>query len=143
MLRLRIQWTQPSRSIKVATRRVTAGCGSDVPWASRKMTRRLPEGPWDPTKIPRIQILMSPDVFLVGANGDPSPQVETQIGQTPSVREVQLDEPHRSHNPKVGGSNPPPPPKRAQVSADPKGSAPLLPGSQPEDYPKVGCHSAA
>jgi len=32
----------------------------------QKMTRRLPEGRWDPTKIPRIQILMSQDIFLVG-----------------------------------------------------------------------------
>ena len=38
---------------------------SGVARASEKMTRRLPEGPWDPTKIPRIQILMSQDGFLV------------------------------------------------------------------------------
>jgi hypothetical protein len=52
----------------------------------KRMTRRLPEGPWDPTKIPRIQILMSRVVFLVGADGVPFPQVETQIGRTRSVR---------------------------------------------------------
>src|ERR1700722_13910119 len=75
------------------------------PW---KMTRRLPEGPWDPTKIPRIQILMSRVVFLVGTGGIPFPQVESQIGRTVSVRKIQLDKTDRSHNPKVGGSNPPP-----------------------------------
>ena len=72
------------------------------------MTRRLPEGPWDPTKIPRIQILMSQDVLLVGVGGVSFPLVETLIGPTRSVRKIQLDELHRSHNPKVGGSNPPP-----------------------------------
>jgi hypothetical protein len=60
------------------------------------MTRRLPEGPWDPTKIPRIQILMSQDVFLVGVGDVAFPQVESQIGRTRSVREIQLDEVHRS-----------------------------------------------
>src|ERR1700722_17365260 len=58
------------------------------PW---KMTRRLPEGPWDPTKIPRIHILMSRVVFLVGTGGIPFPQVESQIGRTVSVRKIQLD----------------------------------------------------
>ena len=80
-----------------ATRRVTAGCRSGVPWASRKMTRRLPEGSvGSTTKIPRIQILMSPDVLLVGTGRVPFPQLEGRIGQTRSVRKVQLDEPHRS-----------------------------------------------
>ena len=40
------------------------------------MTRRLPEGPWDPTKIPRIQILMSQGDFLVGVGGVAFTQVE-------------------------------------------------------------------
>ena len=62
------------------------------------MTRRLPEGPWDPTKIPRIQILMSRVVFLVGVGGATSSQVESQIGRTRSVRQVQLDGTNRSHN---------------------------------------------
>ena len=43
-----------------------------------RTTRRLPEGPWDPTKIPRIQILMSQDVCLVGVGVVPFPQVERQ-----------------------------------------------------------------
>ena len=55
------------------------------------MTRRVPEGPWDPTKIPRIQILMSWVVFLVETGGIPFPQVESQIGRTRSVRKIQLD----------------------------------------------------
>ena len=42
------------------------------------MTRRVPEGPWDPSKIPRIQILMSQDVCLVGVGVVPFPQVERQ-----------------------------------------------------------------
>ena len=42
---------------------------------------------------------MSRDAFLVGAGGVPSPQVEGQIGQTRSVRKIQLDEPHQSRNP--------------------------------------------
>jgi hypothetical protein len=37
--------------------------------ALRRMTRRLPEGPWDLTKIPRIPFWMSQDVFLVGVGG--------------------------------------------------------------------------
>jgi len=41
-----------------------------------EVTRRLPEGPWDPTKIPRIQILMSLDAFLVGMGGVIFTQVE-------------------------------------------------------------------
>jgi hypothetical protein len=72
------------------------------------VTRRLPEGPWDPKKIPRIQILMSRDVFLVRVGGPPFPQLEGQIGRTRSVHAFQLDGADRSHNPKVGGSNPPP-----------------------------------
>ena len=46
------------------------------------MTRRLPEGPWDPTKIPRIQILMSKGVFLVRVCGVALAQIEGQIGRT-------------------------------------------------------------
>ena len=53
---------------------------------SQKMTRRLPEGPWDPTKIPRIQISMSQKVFLVAVGGVSFPQVEGQIGRTRPVR---------------------------------------------------------
>jgi hypothetical protein len=41
------------------------------------MTRRLPEGPWDPTKIPRTQIFMSQGAFLVARDGVPFSQVET------------------------------------------------------------------
>jgi hypothetical protein len=88
------------------------------PGVSLEMTRRLPEGPWDPTKIPRIQILMSQVVFLVGMGGLPSPQVEGQIEHTRAVREIQLDGPHRSHNPKVGGSNPPPATKRTKEEGE-------------------------
>ena len=55
-----------------------------------------PEGRWDPTKIPRIQVLMSPCVLLVGVGGVFVPQVESQIGRTRSVREIQLDELHSS-----------------------------------------------
>jgi hypothetical protein len=72
------------------------------------MTRRLPEGPLDPTKIPRIPILVSQDVFLVSMGGVSLPLLEDQIGRTRSVRRVQLDGTNRSHNPKVGGSNPAP-----------------------------------
>ena len=85
-----------SRSFKDVTRRVTAGCGSGVPWASRKMTRRLPEGRWDLRKIPRISILMSQDDLLVGAGSVTFTQVEGQIGGTRLVRKIQLDERHRS-----------------------------------------------
>ena len=75
---------------------------------SKEVTRGLHEGPWDPTKIPRIQILMSQDIFLAEAGGEPCPQVEGQMERTGSVRKVLLDVTDRSHNPRVGGSNPPP-----------------------------------
>ena len=51
---------------------------------------------------------MSQLVFLVGVGVVLFTQVESQISQTRSVRLVQLDRTNRSHNPKVGGSNPPP-----------------------------------
>ena len=51
-------------------------------WGTWRMTRRLPEGPWDPSKVPRIQILMSQDVFLVGASVVLSPQVEDRVGRS-------------------------------------------------------------
>jgi hypothetical protein len=41
------------------------GWADGSPAGLSEMTRRLPEGPRDPTKIPRIQILMSLAVFLV------------------------------------------------------------------------------
>jgi hypothetical protein len=39
---------------------------------------------------------MSLERFLIGASGGPSPQVEGIVKQIRSVREIQLDEPHRS-----------------------------------------------
>jgi hypothetical protein len=57
------------------------------------MTRGLPEGRCDPTKIPRIQIFRSRDGFLVAADVGTFPQVETQIGRTCNVRSDQLDRP--------------------------------------------------
>jgi hypothetical protein len=102
------------------------------------VTRRLPEGPWDPTKIPRIQILMSRDVFLVRVGGPPFPQVESQIGRTRSVHAFQLDGTDRSHNPKVGGSNPPPPlterRKGPLLGSGPSGT----PGGIPRQIPRTG-----
>ena len=59
----------PARSLKEATRmgldlvRIRPSVGPE------KMTRGLPEGPWDPTKIPRIQNLMSGVEFLLGMGG--------------------------------------------------------------------------
>jgi len=71
-----------------------------------KMTRRLPEGRWDPTKIRRIQNLMSEVGSLVCVGGVQLSQVESQIGRTRSVRKIQLDGTNPSHNPKIGGSHP-------------------------------------
>ena len=73
------------------------------PLASQKMTRRLPEGSWDPTKIPRFQNLMSEARSQVGVGGIQSSQVKALVEGTRKVREIQLDGLRRSHNPKVGG----------------------------------------
>src|ERR1700722_12653173 len=69
------------------------------------MTRRLPEGPWDPTKIPRFLILMSQDDFLVGVGSLIFPQVEGQTRRTRSVRKNQLDGTNGSHNPTISVSS--------------------------------------
>jgi hypothetical protein len=39
------------------------------------MARGLPEAPWDPTKIPRIQIFMSEAGSQVDVSGVPSSQL--------------------------------------------------------------------
>jgi hypothetical protein len=100
------------------------------------MTRRVPEGPWDPTKIPRIQILMSQDVCLVGVGVVPFPQVERQsdeldesvdsswtdrIGLITRRSEVQIL---------------PPPPMKAQERATPREWPFLLPPA--ESLPRTG-----
>jgi hypothetical protein len=42
----------------------------------REMTRRLPEGRWNPTKIPRIQNFMSETRSLLSVGGVASPQLD-------------------------------------------------------------------
>ena len=58
-------------------------------------------------EIPRIQILMSQDVFLVGVRGDPLPLVESPIVRTRRFREIQLDRAHRSASHNFGEVRPP------------------------------------
>jgi hypothetical protein len=63
---------------------------------------------WNPTKIPRIQNSLSEGGSLVAMGAASLSQVKVLIGRTTKVCKVQLDESNGSHNPKVGGSNPPP-----------------------------------
>jgi hypothetical protein len=77
------------RSRKVAQDAPGDGVASDP----RKVTRRLPEGPWDPTKIPRIQISMSGAPSLLGVGGVALAQLKAEIGRTQAV---QLDDKNRS-----------------------------------------------
>jgi len=69
------------------------------------ITRRVPEGLWDPTKIPGIQDSLSVGGFLFSVGGVALSQIDTHIGPTRSVRQIQLDGTKRSHNLKVAGLN--------------------------------------
>ncbi len=51
--------------------------------ARKKVTRGLLEGPWDPTKIPPIQVSTSEAASLLGVGDVAFTQLKTQIGQTP------------------------------------------------------------
>ena len=53
-----------------------------------------------PTKFPRIRKFMSEAESLVGDVDVQISQVEALIGRISKVRPVQLEGPHRSHNPK-------------------------------------------
>jgi hypothetical protein len=59
-------------------------------------------------KIPRIQNSVPQVVFLLSVDDAALSQLGTQISPTRSVHKVRLDGTPRSHNPKVGDSNPPP-----------------------------------
>jgi len=60
------------------------------------ITRRVPEGLWDPTKIPGIQDSLSVGGFLFSVGGVALSQIDTHIGPTRSVRQIQLDGTKRS-----------------------------------------------
>ena len=63
-----------------------------------KVIRRRPEGREESHENPTDSDFGVTGPFLVGVDGISFPQVGKQIGQTRSVRLVQLDETHRSHN---------------------------------------------
>jgi hypothetical protein len=50
------------------------------------MGRRLPKGPWDPAKIPRIRICLPHASSLVNMGDVPLDQLDDRIGRTGSVR---------------------------------------------------------